>query len=1043
MRRFVAVGMMMLVVLLPVAFAQDLSIVKFQGSAGVNGYARSVDDVTIEVLTSLGGLPVNESRVRLYLGSNYDLFQRCVQDSGDFYRCTYEAPMQWYGALDFGVKLYDYEVPPNIVAEAAQSILIDDIPPTVRSFSASPQTTDGPVEFSFAVEDYGSQYGVSQECSGVKKVTISADGEELVTDFGEAGVCSRQRTVDYTFTGDGEQTVCAKVEDFLGLESPPSCVSVVVDNAAPNMSGFAIVDPSGNFQITHVKPGEQRNAHVLAVIRDEGGVDAASVRGYFAQLNQNFPDFIPPTRIIQNSVFVWENIPVAQVDNCQAMIRADDVLGNRAERSFPCDIAGDDVAPTVVNVSAGQVEAGRYLVGYDSPIRVTFEDLDSDGNRGVGLQSRNAFLDLSDLGLSDDKRADSCTFKDPWWECTWVVQPQLPSGDYVAFVTTDTRDDLNNALGQPYRIDLTFDKDGPQQPVIMESRVVGQQADRQAPVRGDTLVYTVRSADFVRSYANFSEIGGQDRVQPVGCSPTDVTDEFDCTFQSYIFFSGYLEGRVEFNFFDEANNRASVADDVIVYDVLNDTNPDYWTHSVECSPSGSAGADTPLVDRQLNPQMGQAFSCVARLRPNAPGRNLTTVSIVGPQAMLDCSADNIGYFEEVFTLNTGEGSTEPILFFTMAPVELNANHSLVSCPLHITSVKGGAITPHAEREDVLINVSYYNEPLTTLYENYEERIERQFDKVDGFSEWMDPLRDFVAIAQGGCRIKNTLANVLGVIQSIVAMVESVEAGLDVTLGLGGILRPARVGICESAEASQAAYENTAAPFLDGLCAVANCQAVTGKDWTRFIGGGMPWCQASEQYLRDMIGTEATAQPGQGGWQGVDIGNQLPVQDSLTLSTACMCLPGIIRNLDKLRQNECKRATCMARDYVTQGLAASVCDENYHYLTCTYITGEVYSVMNFFLPLNFIDQVSDLIAEWIANPFSIATSFWGLHCQGLCHANPGIHAECAIPRMISVLAEAVGSVEAMVEAEDVFGKDVGNEWCAEYEEVRQEWDAEVA
>jgi len=1037
-RKFAALWIMVLILSFPFAFAQQLSIVKFQGSAGVDGYARSQDDVTIEALASLGGLPVNESRVRLYLGSNYDLFQSCVQDSGDFYRCTYAGPMQWYGSLDFDVKLYDYEVPPNMVAQSSQSILIDDIAPVVRSFSASPQTTSGPVQFSFVVEDYGLQYGTPQDCSGVKKVTITAGSDDIVTDFGTEGDCSKQETVDFTFappSGEDEYTVCARAEDFVGLESTPSCVNVVVDNAAPNMSGFAIVDPDELFEISHVRPGQQRNAHIIAVIQDEGGVDTASVRGYFGQLNQNFPDFIPPTRIIQDTAFVWENVPVSEVSGCQATIRADDVLGNTNEQSFSCDIAADDVGPTVLNVSAGQIKDGRHLIGYDTELSVTFEDLDEDGNTGVGLQSKNAFLDLRDLGLGGSVRADVCTKQNSRWACSWTIRPSLPSGDYVAYVTTDTRDDLGNELVEEYQVDLTYDTDGPKQPVIIESRVVGQDPGRQTPVRGDTLVYTVRSEDFVRANANFSSVGGESAVPAVGCSATNTSDEFDCTFQSYIYFSGYIEGRIDFNFFDEANNRASVSTDVTVYGLLNDTHPDHWTHSLECSPSGEAGPDVPLVSRFLNEQVGQSFSCVARLRPNAPGKQLEPISIVGPQSVTDCASDNIALFDSVSVMNTQ--SAEPVLFFTLAPQTLPGDSVLIECPIHITSSKDGAITRHAEQEDVLVNVSFHDVSAAGLYDSYEERVENQFDKVDGFGEWMDPLRKFVAISEAACNIKNLLANVLGIIQTFVALVEGVEAGLDALGGLGSIITPTRVGICQGAEGSQATYEQSAAPFLDQYCAMSNCQAMTGKSWTRYVGGGMPWCSAYDQWMNDELGFSSTERGGSG-WQGLNLGQQLPVEDSLFLSSACLCLPGIVKNLDKLRQNECRRASCMANDYVTLGLAASACDEQYHYLTCSYITGEVWNVVPF---SRFLDMVGDMIAEWIANPWSIATTALGTGCSLLCQSAPTVHSGCALVRVASVMAEAWGSIEAMVEAEDYFGGSVGDEWCREYEEVRKEWDGE--
>ena len=92
----------------------------------------------------------------------------------------------------------------------------------------------------------------------------------------------------------------------------------------------------------------------------------------------------------------------------------------------------------------------------------------------------------------------------------------------------------------------------------------------------------------------------------------------------------------------------------------------------------------------------------------------------------------------------------------------------------------------------------------------------------------------------GALVQNTAAGVL-------------ESGVEKIPVLGQIVKPAlfgsRVGMCNEAEAAQAAYEGTFAGFLDQYCALINCQGVTGKDWTKYGGGGLPWCQWDDRGRR--------------------------------------------------------------------------------------------------------------------------------------------------------------------------------------------------
>lgn len=78
--------MMLLIVSLPVVFAQELSVQKFYGRDKVKGYARTQDEFTIEVLAKIPGDVITKEQVRLHFEDSDISFDSCTQ-LGDSYNC--------------------------------------------------------------------------------------------------------------------------------------------------------------------------------------------------------------------------------------------------------------------------------------------------------------------------------------------------------------------------------------------------------------------------------------------------------------------------------------------------------------------------------------------------------------------------------------------------------------------------------------------------------------------------------------------------------------------------------------------------------------------------------------------------------------------------------------------------------------------------------------------------------------------------------------------------------------------------------------------
>ncbi|MBW3018918.1 hypothetical protein KY329_01905 [Candidatus Woesearchaeota archaeon] len=1030
--KFVAVFMVALMLTLPFAFAQEINIVKYSGVDNVPGFVRDNDNVTIEVLASLFGQPVSEPNVRLYHGGSFELFDACAPDAGSFYRCSYSKPITWVGAFDFSAVLMDNSIPAQRVANDSKTLIVDSINPVVN-LSLNVQQTKSSARVTYTAKDFGFTSSAAVNCSGIKKITFKKDGTEFASEFGAAGQCVKQDSFDYNFGQAGvekEFTVCAVAEDYVGHLSLPACEDLLVDSVGPNITDFGIFNGTGE-KITHLKPGAQLDARVLVKVEDMSGV--SEVKGNFAELTNDpaFYGFVDGTDI-GGGIYVWQDVPIAEVSPCEATIRAKDSLGNQVDKKFSCAILADSTAPEFLGASSGKDLNGTVLLGRNSTLQVSFNEKNDAGSAGSGMDLGNAFLDLHALGQGGNVKADNCELNGSW-VCSWNIVPTASAGQYSIKLTAS--DDLGNSMS-PVTIPVLLDNQPPAQPVIKSVDFVTVDATRALPVHYDTVVYVVRSKDFSDAVANFSDIGGDEAADALACAPDG--DYYDCTFESLIDVSGPHDAKVKFTFSDEAGNSVSVSDTFRIYALLNDPNPNYWHHVVKCSPGED---DIASVDRMIASQVGQLVSCNIELV--AYDMDTEVASVTGPSGVTDCTVSNPTYIGSVSLVNARPDGTKPYLLLSTKPRDVDVNVINVSCPVYISSMRDGSLIKKAETENVKFSISFYNDPIGDAYGNVEDEIKEQFDTIKSF-EWIGDLREWMHYAEVGCNIKNMLANVLGIAQQVVAIVGGAEDAMCKAAPLLCPVRPTPTyaQMCGSVEEMDETYTTKVGTFLDGFCGILNCQMATGKkwvDWLDWAGGGVPWCTGWDSMWKDWMDLDDTRtgkSPNEIGYGGTTL-NLLPIEDSLIGSSVCLCLPGFIRNAEKLRQLECKKALCLGKEYETQGFGISVCDAEYDYALCNFIVGDIFSLIPF---SNLVDQVADLITEWFADPLSALLTVLGTGCKMTCYSpDSSWHTVCAIARTGSLIGESVGAIVGIVEADGEFGKPVYDVYCGEAEEMMGEWE----
>ncbi len=1028
MKKLVSVFMITLIMFFPVAFAQaTLNVEKYSGADGVNGYIKSQDQLEIVANAKIAGETIDKTQVRLALEDGGEtFFQECTEIGNGYSECSFTEAITWFGPLNLKVKLYDnYD---NKAAEQALKFIVDSTAPEIKKFELNTNYSRGNVAIQYKAEDYGIEYGTPLDCAGIKTIIISADGMPIITEHGGKGECIKEKITNYEFkpTGTHTYTVCIQATDMLGMESNILCEDVKIDNNAPNIEEFKIYDEEG-YTVSHIRSGEVKIVHAKAKITDEAEINSADVSASFLGKTN-----IKPNTASEN-YYRWDNIQITNVQDSIATVKAKDVLGNSAQKTFPIQIKVDDTAPTIESITAQKTTAdGLPLVGYDTYLTATLQDKDDSGGTGIGFEAKKVFMDLRSLGLGENVQADSCTHTTgSTWECKFKIKPTVDSGTYT-ITLTDVRDDLNNR-GPEQSISIVYDNSPPQQPTLEDYEVISAE-NRQTAAKGDTVRFVVRSKDFERAEANFTDIGGLADIQ--GFCVDAGTDEQDCTFESPVEASGPYTATLSFNFYDEADNKATLEHSISVYQLADDMNPNYWEYDYECGPS-TTDPKIPVVDRKIAEQIQQLISCKLTLYPSgARTANIDTASISGPIGVEGCVADNPIFFEDVFLTNGGAHSKHPILMLRMDRVTYDLNETTITCPIYITtSINNTVITSTPEIENVNITIKFKNEVLGEMYTNLEKRIDSQLDSIEDYREWIGTAEKFFQGARDLCNIKQAIVNALGAVQTFLSIFAGTSDALSWIPGIGPSIKAQFTGSCKGGESGQKVGEDVIADFLQAFCGIANCQAVTGSyvGGTEVLGGGLEYCQNIEKFFQEKMGFQAIKDAD----VPLETGNMLNIKDSIVWSTACLCLPGIIHNLNKMLENECQYTHCLMQGYAQYGLPLSFCAEQYQYNNCAYIMGEVFNAIP---SSQFWNAISDMLADWIANPFTAVGTAIGMYCVAACPAVPSsIHTVCAIPRTMTLISETITSIAGIAESGLKFGQPVQTYWCDELDKAQEKWE----
>jgi len=1039
MMRHSAIFMTFLIVMLPVAFAQELNVNKYSGKDNANGAVKPEDNLTIEVRAQIPGDPtIMKDQVRLVLGTEFLTFDNCVKTSDpNYYTCTFEDEIEAFENLPFTVELWSDDN--KKVKTANASLIVDALAPSVKNFSVTPEMSNGNVDISFDIEDYGLNSLVATQCSGIKSVLIvSQQGDAnttVATRTGTSGTCEFEDEFPVTLTTSGAQTICLYTKDFVNYDAPPKCVNIVVDHTPPNISAISILNHLGD-DITHIHSGNEIPANVHALITDDGQIDTTQV---FADFNKLSPAYgiNAPADYNTGNIYTWSQIPVREVSPCTLTIKATDMLGNTATKQIDCSIRADDTAPILVRHKPQAMRGNTSLLGYDTPFILEFDEKDNTGAKGIGMSLINAYLDMSSIGLTNFERADTCyETEGTKWECAWYVKPPAskPQGAYTFKLVEGTSDDLDNfaTFGQTFNI--IYDNDGPDGAVLKDFKIISQEDAplKEGAIRGDSLSFVVSAANFTSVTANFSDFGGDQKATPieVGCSSNN--DTVDCEFVQPIELEGPYVGNATFTFVDDANNRAVVSKQIEIYGVGSETSANFWTvNSIQCTPR--------LIDREVAGSRPPYVSCRVNLR--TPRTDITPLSIATTENWATDCTGNSSFIRDMYVSNYFAGKKDPYLVYVLETSENYPNKIKITCPLIVRSLKtnstGKFVIPGSQTINVNTTFEFYNNPAGEAYKNLDSKIERALNNGFTSMEWLEELSKILDYAKSICTIIQGIDNLLNSIFIFVGTLGGLggvlqSSGYPPTVAAGNVLAVTASNTCTAEVKFEGIYNTIREPLIT-ICGIATCSSAGSDsiDWS-WLGGGVPWCRGSGFNLGDW-GIKPLKDMG---------ASNLDIKNSLVLSAACLCLPGIIYNLEKLRQIYCFEAVCYHDMVKEQGYPVSFCNGQYNYMWCTFVLNEVFAGAPF---VGLFNRMMDMAVSIISNPLIAVGVVFGAVCETTCKpiagqgSNVVLFQACAGYKMFAAVMEAVSIGLAMAQAPKQFWSPTSPGYCDRAQQIAKDYE----
>ena len=494
---------------------------------------------------------------------------------------------------------------------------------------------------------------------------------------------------------------------------------------------------------------------------------------------------------------------------------------------------------------------------------------------------------------------------------------------------------------------------------------------------------------------------------------------------------------LDFYFTDKLGNNVSSTYSLEVYG-KNLEAVDVWKiENVDCSPE--------FVDRQVTPLINVKEFCSATLVPlhgdaktikmifggcisgeqsdtassSTSGIFASTTTSSNGTVSSSNSSDSIDYLADVSLLNVGPGSTNPFFSLLLKAAEMKIDELDIKCNISIVSEyreqgkRYLTLTP--ENEEVPIKIKFYNMPLGEFDKAIESKIQEAKDSALASMEFVSQLEKMIKIAEQLCNLIGALVTIENNVNYIWSVIS--QAANSYPPAKAAVEGPGKVST-NAVEIMSSSYMTYAHKF----CQYVSCDRTLwgmgsnfgwGDDGTGRATGG--WYSQMTEVLSQKWTPEFVHKMG----FDMEVFPSNPKQ-SIILSMATGCLPGIIHGLQNWRNIQCNYGYCL-QTMAAQGVysdyqvSAKICEDQKAYLECKFIYGEIFQIIPFSA---YIKNMLANIAAMLSDPLVLIMGI----VPTLCRWIPSLDGTlwCTIPNAIIKLAEIFGQIQLITKTLKDFG-----------------------
>jgi len=960
-KKITALLMICMIVALPVYSASVFAGINNVGIFGkdeLQGYRKENDLTYVKADVSIAG---DENILPSQVFFNDIQFNNC-RASNDYFTCFLGINKNTLEAKKHSFTITLKDDSEKTAGTYAGTFIVDGKGPTIESFNIMPKITKkGNLTLKYSIRDYAYETSIG---SGLSKIIICKNDMAAVVkemNINDSSIDSRElqfKTSDFV-SGTGSANVCIAAYDKLNQVSELKCETLIVDETNPkiNKDSFKITSEGNEINYVSTKP---LSAVVSIEVEDES---LDKVVADLSELNKEDSGYKNKTASCVNnngiSTCTWPvTIKLGDSGKITIEVEATDAVGNSAKQSLSHEFKLDKTSPVVKSIknTIGEYDNIKYA-GKNNEIIVEIQEKDS------GFNLNKLWL----LVESKKIQADSCAKSGENWKCSFnnIAFGASDGSSVKVIVSPNSEDDAGNSVDLDNSVlSETFILDT-KAPVLIGEIEIKPLAKNdsyiQDIVSGDKLHIkaVLKDKTPVTASMDLSAIGlGKD--EKALCTKNETN--WICEFETMPVASGPLEGILKFKFIDFVGNKAEKNMDIKVLGISDEENPDYWKISnIEKMPLA--------IDRQTTELINQKEYVHLSLKTISASE----ISIIALD--LECTGD-MSYISSYELIN--EKSNDPYIVLTLNQESMPNSSLSVNCTLLIISRVCDIIMQNAEKEHADFTIDFYNMPLGELSQNVKDKINEAQDSWLVKQEWITTLEKILNVLEKLCKLIQTF----GKINQAIADIEALASAFEWT----GFAKTIQTVSLTTNKMYKQVLE-----YTDKYCKYISCDTTIWGGWYTDIIDQNKGLEIFKE-MRFNSGEGATFWP-------------TSPKDSIVLSLATGCIPGIIHGLQKARQVECYYVLCLKKA-ADEGIPLSVCDEQKSYLECVFIFGEIFQIIPF---AGFFKGLAEYVETIFSDPLGLI--FGGLNFY--CEMQPTMagHAVCVIGHLVPTMASI---------AEDIIG-----------------------